>query len=56
MLDVAQNLEYEARYAAHLVIWTDCDREGENIGAEIVEVCRRSNPNIQVHIELSRVS
>lgn len=30
------------------MIWTDCDREGEHIGSEIVAVCRRSNPNIIV--------
>ena len=31
-----------------LVIWTDCDREGEAIGAEIVAICRKANPTIQV--------
>jgi DNA topoisomerase-3 len=30
------------------MIWTDCDREGENIGAEIAKVCRKANPNIVV--------
>lgn len=32
-----------------LIIWTDCDREGENIGGEIVEVCRSVKPNIPVY-------
>lgn len=48
MQDVAKNLELEARGAQTLVIWTDCDREGENIGFEIVQVCRRANPRIEV--------
>jgi len=30
------------------MIWTDCDREGENIGAEIVKICRQAKPNIVV--------
>ncbi|KAF1743659.1 hypothetical protein MXB_4918 [Myxobolus squamalis] len=30
-----------ARTCQHLVIWTDCDREGENIGFEIINTCKR---------------
>lgn len=30
------------------MIWTDCDREGEHIGSEIVKVCREGNPRIIV--------
>ena len=30
------------------MIWTDCDREGEHIGMEIVNVCRKVKPNIRV--------
>jgi DNA topoisomerase-3 len=30
------------------VIWTDCDREGENIGAEVALVCQSVNPRIIV--------
>ena len=32
-----------------LIIWTDCDREGEHIGYEILEVVLERNPNIQVY-------
>ena len=45
---IAQNLAEQARYARQLVIWTDCDREGEHIGHEIVEAARKGNPNILV--------
>ncbi|KAJ3034776.1 DNA topoisomerase 3-alpha [Rhizophlyctis rosea] len=46
--DLADNLRKEARGARSLVIWTDCDREGENIGAEAVDVCKQSNPRLEV--------
>ncbi len=43
-----RTLEREIRNCNKLVIWTDCDREGENIGMEVVQVCRRVKPTIQV--------
>ncbi|KAJ1811892.1 DNA topoisomerase 3-alpha, partial [Coemansia sp. RSA 2598] len=46
--DVARNIRQEARTATHLYIWTDCDREGEAIGGEVAEVCRKTNPRIVV--------
>ncbi|KAI9571123.1 DNA topoisomerase [Boletus coccyginus] len=45
---IERNLMNEARSAHTLMIWTDCDREGENIGWEIVTVCRKAKPNILV--------
>ena len=30
------------------MIWTDCDREGEHIGYEIMNVCKRANPRIEI--------
>jgi len=38
----------QARRVDMLMIWTDCDREGEHIGTEIVNVCRKTNRNIVV--------
>ncbi|OJA20077.1 hypothetical protein AZE42_02477 [Rhizopogon vesiculosus] len=45
---IERNLLTEARTADTLMIWTDCDREGENIGSEIVKVCKKSRPHIVV--------
>ncbi|BGP16682.1 DNA topoisomerase [Rhodosporidiobolus nylandii] len=45
---IEANLIAEARRATHLMIWTDCDREGEFIGSIVAEVCRKARPNIVV--------
>lgn len=46
--DVKKNLEQESRRASHLIIWTDCDREGEHIGYEIANICRAVNGRLIV--------
>jgi DNA topoisomerase-3 len=45
---IAQNIEDQARRATALVIWTDCDREGEHIGGEIRDAARKGNGQIQI--------
>ncbi|KAG0149961.1 hypothetical protein CROQUDRAFT_58679, partial [Cronartium quercuum f. sp. fusiforme G11] len=45
---IERNLQAEARSSDRLMIWTDCDREGEHIGSEILSVCRKANRNIAV--------
>lgn len=49
MRDVAENLRVQARQAQMLVIWTDCDREGEYIGHEIEAICREANGRLEVY-------
>ncbi|KAG6812706.1 hypothetical protein H0H92_001209 [Tricholoma furcatifolium] len=45
---IETNLKNQARNADMLMIWTDCDREGEHIGLEIVNVCKKANRTIRV--------
>ncbi|CAH8540395.1 unnamed protein product [Schistosoma turkestanicum] len=45
---IKQTLQREVRSCQKLIIWTDCDREGENIGVEIIDVCKEVKPNIEV--------
>ncbi|XP_062444554.1 DNA topoisomerase 3-alpha isoform X2 [Rhea pennata] len=47
-VDIKRTLEREVQQCQALVIWTDCDREGENIGFEIIHVCKAVKPNLQV--------
>lgn len=46
---IKQTLEKEIRSCDILVIWTDCDREGENIGFQIISVCRKVKPGVRVY-------
>jgi DNA topoisomerase III len=46
--DIGRNLTNEAKYATTLMIWTDCDREGEHIGLEIANVCRQAKRDLVV--------
>ena len=38
-IPIKRTLEREIKGATDLILWTDGDREGENIAAEIVHVC-----------------
>ena len=45
---IEKNLIKEAKKATHLVCWLDCDREGENISYEVIQVCRIANPRLKI--------
>ncbi|PWN32112.1 putative DNA topoisomerase type I, partial [Meira miltonrushii] len=45
---IATNLKQQTRNADLLMIWTDCDREGEHIGSEIVNICRSTKRTLPV--------
>ncbi|KAL4980363.1 DNA topoisomerase [Aspergillus desertorum] len=45
---IANNIMKQAMYNQYLVIWTDCDREGEHIGTEVRDQARAGNGRIVV--------
>ncbi|XP_050684412.1 DNA topoisomerase 3-alpha isoform X2 [Leptidea sinapis] len=46
---IKKTLEREIRSCQGLIIWTDCDREGENIGFEIIDVCSAVKNNLNIY-------
>ncbi|XP_047505102.1 DNA topoisomerase 3-alpha isoform X7 [Pieris napi] len=46
--EIKKTLEREVRGCQGLIIWTDCDREGENIGFQIIEVCSAVKNDLKI--------
>ncbi|KAL5343353.1 DNA topoisomerase [Aspergillus crustosus] len=43
---IAKNITKQARTNQYLIIWTDCDREGEHIGTEVRDQAKQGNRRI----------
>ncbi|EEY68895.1 DNA topoisomerase, putative [Phytophthora infestans T30-4] len=45
---IEKTLMEEAKHSQWLVLWLDCDREGENIAYEVKSICEKTNSRLRV--------
>ena len=51
-----KTLQHEIKRCDALLLWLDCDLEGENIAFEVIKCCEDSKPQIKPHIYRARFS
>ena len=45
-LNTVKNLKFQSKDADQLILWLDCDREGESIAYDVIDLCSSNNKKI----------